>query len=75
MNFDVVRHGPSLGDDNTYFVIRSFASVDARQQAEDAYYASDEWRQGPREAILALIETYVDTVFEVDEPVIQGLRG
>jgi hypothetical protein len=72
---DVVRYGPSLHDDNTYCVIRSFDSLDARQQIEDAYYASDDWRRGPREAMLACIENYVDTVLEVDEIALQGLRG
>ena len=41
---------------------------------EDAYYASDDWRQGPRERILALIENYTDIVLEVDEVTVQGLR-
>ena len=27
-----------------------------------AFYGSDEWRQGPREAILALIESHVSVV-------------
>ncbi|HEU0294924.1 MAG TPA: hypothetical protein VFR47_19435 [Anaerolineales bacterium] len=41
---------------------------------EDSYYASDDWRKGPREAMLALIESYVDAVLEVDESTVQGLR-
>jgi hypothetical protein len=41
---------------------------------EDAYYASDDWRKGPRETMLALIESYVDAVLEVDEVTVQGLR-
>ena len=41
---------------------------------EDAYYASDDWRKGPREAMLALIENYTDLVLEVDEVTVQGLR-
>lgn len=73
-NFDVVANGPSLHDENTYYVIRRFASLIQRQQMEDAYYASDDWRLGPREAMLALIESYVDVVLEMDEVSIQGLR-
>jgi hypothetical protein len=73
-NFDVVAHGPSLHDQNTYYVIRRFDSLAQREQMEEAYYASDDWRLGPREAILALIESYTDVVFEVDETTIQGLR-
>ena len=73
-NFDVVTHGPSLHDENSYYVIRRFDSLAQREQSEDAYYASDDWRQGPREAILALIENYTDIVLELDEVTVEGLR-
>jgi hypothetical protein len=73
-HFDVVAHGPSLHDENTYYVIRRYDTLAQRDQMEDAYYASDDWRKGPREAMLALIESYVDAVFEVDESTVQGLR-
>jgi hypothetical protein len=73
-NFDVVAHGPSLHDENTYYVIRRYDSLAQREQMEDAYYASDDWRKGPREAMLALIENYIDVVLEVDEVTVQGLR-
>jgi len=71
-NFDVVAHGPSLHDENTYHVIRRFDSLAQREEIEDVYYASDDWRKGPREAILALIESYVDVVLEVDEVGVEG---
>jgi hypothetical protein len=73
-NFDVVAHGPSLHDENSYYVIRRFDSLAQREQSEDAYYASDDWRQGPRERILALIENYTDIVLELDEDTVQRLR-
>ncbi|MDQ3004256.1 MAG: NIPSNAP family protein [Chloroflexota bacterium] len=73
-NFDVVAHGPSLHDENTYYVIRRFDSLAQREQMENIYYASDDWRQGPRERILALIENYTDIVLELDESTVQGLR-
>ena len=74
-HFDVVAHGPSLHDENSYYVIRRFDSLSQREQSEDAYYASDDWRQGPRERILALIESYTDIVLELDEVTVQGLRS
>ncbi len=74
-NFDVVAHGPSLHDENSYYVIRRFEGLAQREQMEDAYYASDDWRQGPRERILALMENYMDVVLEVDEVTVRGLRG
>lgn len=73
-SFDVVAHGPSLHDENTYYVIRRYDSLGQREQMEDTYYASEDWRQGPREAILALIESYTDIVVEFDEITVQKLR-
>ena len=74
-NQDVVAHGPSLHDDNTYYVIRRFDSLARRQQSEDDFYSSDDWRKGPREAILACIESYYDVVLELDASTVEGLRG
>ena len=55
-------------------MIRRFDNLAQREQMEDVYYASDDWRQGPRDAILALIENYTDSVLELDEDTVQGLR-
>ena len=73
-NFDVVAHGPSLQDENVYYVIRRFDSLSQREQMEESYYGSYDWRQGPREAMLALIENYTDIVLELDQVTVQGLR-
>jgi hypothetical protein len=35
-------------------VIRRYESLSQREQMEDAYYGSDDWRLGPRGAMLAL---------------------
>lgn len=73
-NFDVVAQGPSLHDEDSYYVIRRFDNLAQREQMEHAFYASDDWRKGPREAILAFIESYTDIVLEVDEVTVQRLR-
>jgi len=73
-NFDVVAHGPSLQDENVYYVIRRFDSLSQREQMEESYYSSDDWKLGPREAMLALIENYTDIVLELDQVTVQGLR-
>ena len=72
--FDVVAYGPSLHDDDTYHVIRAFASLEERQSMEDAYYGSADWREGPREAMLALIDRYADVVIEMDAAAVDALR-
>jgi hypothetical protein len=64
----VVAHGPSLHDEDTYFVIRSFKSLADRQESEDAFYGSDDWRKGPRTAILDLIEHLATPVVSGETP-------
>ena len=73
-NVDVVAYGPSLHDKDSYYLIRRYDSLAHREQSENAFYGSDEWRQGPREAIVALIENYTEVVLELDEAAVQGLR-
>src|SRR5262249_6022100 len=72
---DVVAFGPSPHDENSYYVIRSFNGLEHRQVSEDAYYGSSDWREGPREAMLALIESYIDVVIEMEEETVNALRN
>jgi hypothetical protein len=65
-NVEVVSYGPSLHDENTYFLIRAYASLEDRQKSQDDFYGSEEWRKGPRESILALIENYTTIVVTHD---------
>jgi hypothetical protein len=63
----VVDAGASLqaedGREEAY-LIRAFASVAEHERQEDAFYAGDDWRDGPREAILACIESYHSIVLD-----------
>jgi hypothetical protein len=72
--FDVVAYGPSLHDEVSFYVIRSFPDLADRQEREDAFYGSDDWRQGPREAMLALIVSYSDVVLELEPAAVAALR-
>jgi ketosteroid isomerase-like protein len=71
---DVVAYGPSRHDADSYFLMRAFRTVDERQRIEDAFYSSEEWRRGPREAVLAPIVSYTTVVIAVDEDTLTGLR-
>ncbi|MGH7712499.1 MAG: NIPSNAP family protein, partial [Gemmatimonadaceae bacterium] len=73
-NVDVVAYGASLHDSTSYFLMRSFSSVEDRQRSEDAFYGSAEWRNGPREAILAAIEGYTTVVIQLEDATVAGLR-
>ena len=61
-HFQVVEHGPSLHDENSYYVIRLFNSLEERQTSEDAYYGSEDWKNGPRSAILGLVDHFAYAV-------------
>lgn len=71
---DLVAYGPSRHDDASYFLIRAYTSLEDRQRSEDAFYGSEEWRQGPRDAILACINSYTTVVLALDTTTIDGLR-
>lgn len=72
---DVVAYGPSAHDDDSYYLIRAFDSLEERHASEEAFYSSPEWREGPREKILTLIESYTTIVMEMDDAVVDGLRA
>jgi NIPSNAP len=71
---DVVAYGPSLHDADSYYLARSFASLDDRTRSEDAFYGSSEWINGPRDAVLAAIETYSTVVVRADDQALEALR-
>ena len=73
-NIDLVAYGPSRHDDDSYILIRAYASLEDRQRSEDAFYGSDEWIRGPRNAIMACIDSYTTVVLELDLATIDALR-
>jgi len=71
---DVVAYGPSPHDENSYYLIRAYDSLDHRTRSQAAFYGSAEWRQGPREAIVSLIESDTSIVIEIDQSTTDALR-
>jgi ketosteroid isomerase-like protein len=71
---DVVAYGPSQHDKDSWFLMRGFPGIAERQRSEDAFYGSEEWIKGPREKVLAGIDTYATIVIAVDEATLRGLR-
>ena len=78
VGIDVVALGPSLDDDGEpqvdSYLMRTFASIEERAAAEEAFYGSERWIDGPREAILSRIESFHTIVLEVPAAVVEGLR-
>ncbi|HTK28855.1 MAG TPA: NIPSNAP family protein [Vicinamibacterales bacterium] len=71
---DVVAYGPSLHDADSYFLMRAYTSLEERQRSEDAFYGSDEWKNGIRAAVLADIESYTTIVIPIEPAGLDALR-
>ena len=71
---DVVAFGNSLHDPDCYYLIRAFDSAESMAAALDAFYASDDWRSGPREDIVGSIEASIKTVISLPQESVEGLR-
>lgn len=59
---EVVAYGPSLDDEDLYYLVRAYASLGELRESQDAFYGSDECRQGPREEIVSMIESDISVV-------------
>ena len=71
---DVVAYQPSPHDDCSYYILRAYDSLAHRSDSQDTMYASDAWKDGPREDILSYIDYYTSVVIEMDEATVQALR-
>jgi len=71
---EVVTFGPSPHDADAYFLIRAYDDLLDLQTRQDAFYGSEAWRQGPREAVVSLIENYLNTVLWLSPAAIEELR-
>ncbi len=70
---DVVGLGPSIEDAEHFGLLRSFASLTERVAQEEAFYGGDEWRSGPREGVLELIEAYHTVVLRSSSEAVRKL--
>lgn len=71
---DVVAYGPSAHEADTYFLIRAYADLADLEARQDAFYGSEAGRQGPRNAIVGRIESYLNTVVWMSPASIEDLR-
>ena len=72
---DVVAHGPVANDEDGYFLVRAFADLAELTAQQDEFYGSTAWREGPREALVSRIESYVDTLLWLTQSSIEDLRA
>jgi hypothetical protein len=70
---DVVAHGPGA-DEDSYFLVRAFADAADLAAREEAFYSSAAWREGPRESVVSLIDSYIDTLLWLTPRAVEDLR-
>ncbi|WP_268849033.1 NIPSNAP family protein [Flavobacterium aestivum] len=61
---NVVDYGLSLVDNESFYVIRGYDSVEQRKKSQEEFYGSDEWINGPNDSVMNCIETYNTVVIE-----------
>lgn len=71
---DVVAHGPSPHEADTYYLIRAYADLADLNARQDAFYGSAAWREGPREAVVSLLQSYLNTVLWLEPAAVDALR-
>ena len=72
---EVVAYGPSLDDGDGYFLIRAYDNFEHLQASQQAFYASDDWRKGPRQSIIDLIETDWNAVLWLTPEAVEAIRN
>jgi quinol monooxygenase YgiN len=72
---EVVAFGQSEHDPDGYYLIRAYESMEHLRSSQEAFYASPAWRQGPREAIVSLIEADANAVLWLSPEAIAAIRS
>ena len=72
---DVVAFGRSDHEHESFFLIRAFANRVQLEAQQAAFYGSTTWREGPREALVACLDTYLNTLLWLPDEAIESLRA
>jgi hypothetical protein len=72
---DVVTYGKSDHEEETYHLVRAYASRQALEAEQAAFYGSPEWREGPRSALVDRIETYLNTLLWASDETVTSMRS
>jgi hypothetical protein len=66
LGINVIAHGPSLNNENGYFLLRAFPSESERVEQSQALYTTAEWEKydGP---VMGMIEDYETAVLPVPD--------
>lgn len=71
----VVTFGPSLNDDDGYFLLRVFPSEEERVRQSQAIYATAEWDANYEGPVMSMIDEYWTAVIPTTPRLISQLVG
>jgi len=69
-----IHYGPSLHDQDSFFLIRAWPSVEARQAGLDSMFGGAEWLMNQEEQVLGMIDSMDTAMFAADEWLIGALK-
>jgi len=72
---DVVAFVRSDHEHESYCLIRAYADRAQLNAQQDAFYSSAAWREGPREALVACLDDYLNTLLWMSPQAIEELRA
>jgi hypothetical protein len=71
---DVVAFGRTEHEHESFYLVRAFADQARMTADQDAFYSSQVWKQGPREALVACIDSYLNTLLWLSDEGIEDMR-
>ncbi|MFS7253639.1 NIPSNAP family protein [Rahnella rivi] len=72
---DIISFGISAHDNDAYYLIRAYNSLSQLKSSQESFYNSEEWRLGPRQAIIDRISVSVKSVLTLSNSAIESLRS
>jgi len=72
---DILSFGISAHDNDAYYLIRAYNSLSQLKSSQESFYNSEEWRLGPRQAIIDRISVSVKSVLTLSNSAIESLRS
>lgn len=71
---DVVCHGHSDHESESYYLVRAYANRPSLEAEQNAFYNSVEWIDGPRKSLIVHIETYLNTLLCASDDAVASMR-
>jgi hypothetical protein len=72
---DVLAYGPAVNNDDTYYLLRAFATEDQRKEQARTLYASPEWENEFDAPVMGMIDDYRITVMPATPALVAELAA